>query len=633
MQDSLVTLAIGDDAAATRILDEYPVSVGVPYDTRRRAEYQLQPGEKLTAGAVPAFPSTRILDDFNRPDEDPITTNWTTPLTSGDQSARCVGYRFAGAAAGGWGTAYYDLAQFGPDCEAYITVTTLASAATVWARATSVGGSTSGYAVLLSSTTIYIYRVDAAVGTIIAQKSLSSSAGCKIGIRAIGSQIEAWRDVGSGWVRQLVVTDSTYATKGYIATEISGSTGRSDNFGGGDVGSIATPKVRDNFNRANNATVGTGWTEGVHGSTTRAEIVNNAYSTTGTGAGSISCFTQDGSFMRGFVKARVSQFTAHGDNLGVGWTKASDTTHGYHVEFQNQDPSGDLVVNVYLDNSTSIGGDQQFGARPLIVGDEIGMYLEDIGDRANIEVWHKMLGSQWKRLYFISTNTTTQYQAGPYYPALRAKYSDEALDDFGYAIARGSPFIPILDTFNRADGGLGANWTTPAFGWSPTALTISSNMITSSSSASWQYWNPTVFGPDCAAECRVMVKPTGTNRVYLYLRTDVAGSSPGGYFFRYGADGNMIIGKSSGGSETTLVSTSITAANLDVMRFEAQGPVLRAYVNDNLILATTDTVFTGPGRAAIYIDDTTTRVDNFGAADGNVFGYPMLHVEGILEDQ
>lgn len=55
------------------------------------------------------FPTTPLLDDFNRPDEDPATTNWTTPLWSGEGNAELFNQQFVRR--GGVG-AWYDLATF-----------------------------------------------------------------------------------------------------------------------------------------------------------------------------------------------------------------------------------------------------------------------------------------------------------------------------------------------------------------------------------------------------------------------------------------------------------------------------------------------------------------------------------------
>lgn len=82
------------------------------------------------------------------------------------------------------------------------------------------------------------------------------------------------------------------------------------------------------------------------------------------------------------------------------------------------------------------------------------------------------------------------------------------------------PTTPILDDFNRADGALGSNWSTPVESGEPGTPTIWTNVFVapgSTDSSAW--WNPTTFGPDTEVFATI---PTGVDKsaaCYLFART------------------------------------------------------------------------------------------------------------------
>jgi hypothetical protein len=58
-----VTLSIGADAAATRILDAFPIAANSVYSTRSRMRYALEPGEKLT-GSSSAATTVAVIEGY-----------------------------------------------------------------------------------------------------------------------------------------------------------------------------------------------------------------------------------------------------------------------------------------------------------------------------------------------------------------------------------------------------------------------------------------------------------------------------------------------------------------------------------------------------------------------------------------
>lgn len=184
------------------------------------------------------FPSTPMLDRFTGADETPITTNWTTPLVTGDNSNRRLSNAFQGAAAGGFAGSWYDLVQFDADQEAYATISVLGTAVSPWARLQNPGTATpSGYlARWFSGNTVELRKVVAgAVSTIASGSGVIFSSGDGLGIRCVGTAIELWVRQSGVWSKKLETADGSIPNGGYIGMELNGATAVIDDFGGGIV--------------------------------------------------------------------------------------------------------------------------------------------------------------------------------------------------------------------------------------------------------------------------------------------------------------------------------------------------------------------------------------------------------------
>ena len=193
-----------------------------------------------------AFPSTPILDTFNRPDENPLAGIWTAFTGLGGLrvvSNQCgisnAGYVFCGDFIG----------QNFFDAEAYVTWNTLDGAVesqlivrvtdSTTNSFTTIGDlSKNGYffAIAGNGTTCYIDRMDASALTTIASTTVSALAGGDaIGVSAIGSTITGWLKRGAGaWTSVVTANDATY-THGAIALETNSPVVRYDDFGGGNI--------------------------------------------------------------------------------------------------------------------------------------------------------------------------------------------------------------------------------------------------------------------------------------------------------------------------------------------------------------------------------------------------------------
>lgn len=88
------------------------------------------------------------------------------------------------------------------------------------------------------------------------------------------------------------------------------------------------------------------------------------------------------------------------------------------------------------------------------------------------------------------------------------------------------PSTPILDDFNRANGGLGANWTWPADGTGANEPTINTNVVIGPSGVfSSAYYNVATSGPDQEVYC---ILP-GASFVSVSLMTRIQNAGLGTY--------------------------------------------------------------------------------------------------------
>lgn len=198
------------------------------------------------------FPSAPILDNFNRANEGPPMTGWTAFGSIGLKvlTNQCAPFDTAD------NSGYWTTAMTSSDVECYVTIAThpIAGGETaVFARHNPAGGGAYGsyYQVshlpVAGTDTVVIYRVDASVATTLATFNQELAAGNKLGIRCIGSTIEAWVFTSGAWKMLGWVADSTYtgaAPNDKLALYNGGNGGsgaRYDDFGGGSVGPDVAP--------------------------------------------------------------------------------------------------------------------------------------------------------------------------------------------------------------------------------------------------------------------------------------------------------------------------------------------------------------------------------------------------------
>lgn len=192
-----------------------------------------------------AFPSTAVLDTFTGTNGDDLPTysgNWQAAPTGGVnleiQSNAATGTAAASNNTNSWA------ADFGPDCEVYVTITTKPADGNVLllvargVQTTSLGtidGYCLRFAPASGTDSLIIQRIDnGAQSNLVAPISQEVSNGDSLGLEIVGNTLTAYyKASGGSWTSVGTVTDSTYSAAGKIGILTSSNTIRLDDFGGG----------------------------------------------------------------------------------------------------------------------------------------------------------------------------------------------------------------------------------------------------------------------------------------------------------------------------------------------------------------------------------------------------------------
>ena len=188
-----------------------------------------------------SFPTTSVLDDFNRADSSTLGANYAAdPYNFGHSSCQILSNQVAKNVTDG--SNYWSAATFGPDSESYIDLPTLPTVETVLGVRLLSPATTGvdGYLLLESIGSPdgwSIFRVDnGGLTQLGATVSQDISAGDSIGLEVIGSTLKGYRKNAGTWAEIISRTDSTYTSAGNISsTYCVDASIRADNFGGGTV--------------------------------------------------------------------------------------------------------------------------------------------------------------------------------------------------------------------------------------------------------------------------------------------------------------------------------------------------------------------------------------------------------------
>jgi hypothetical protein len=195
-----------------------------------------------------AFPTTGVLDNFNRADEGPPpSANWTDTWT-GLGGGTLVNSNELGTPF--YGDSYWSASTFGPNSEVYVTIA-------YWdytyyaVRLQDPGTSYSCYRLdhgQAEESETFLSRVDGGFVTQLGAYLSAATAGTtgKVGIEASGTSISMYEDAGGGWSLVGTRTDGTYTAAGYIGVGFGTASGLLDDFGGGTIAAAPTAPFAPN---------------------------------------------------------------------------------------------------------------------------------------------------------------------------------------------------------------------------------------------------------------------------------------------------------------------------------------------------------------------------------------------------
>jgi hypothetical protein len=190
-----------------------------------------------TANCWGAFPTTGLLDQFNRANEDPVT-GWTgfrsEPVGKIVSQQLVVSNVLTGA------TQYFGASTY-TDCECYFTMVTAPTTdCSLYVRIDGGDGdSLNGYRVIYSvaASTVKIQKYVAGTRSDLATiSSVTFANGDSFGISIVSTTIRAYKKTSGTWAELGNVVDSTFTSAGYIGMRGGAdATWVFDNFGGGTV--------------------------------------------------------------------------------------------------------------------------------------------------------------------------------------------------------------------------------------------------------------------------------------------------------------------------------------------------------------------------------------------------------------
>jgi hypothetical protein len=225
-----------DALIAKAAKDGYARLSGLPWDEAARVLAACaKAGFPLDRVSTGTFPTTGLLDDFNRANNASLGANWSTLDTYaslGITSNACQPNASSGSGA------YWNVATFGPDSENYVTVAAIGGSSQFfdqYVRVGTPGGNYNAYAHECTTNAGALYRVDAKVYTQLgAGLTITVAAGNIIGLEVIGSTLTLYKNAGS-WASNASRTDSTYSAAGNIALFADNTGIHFDDFSGGTV--------------------------------------------------------------------------------------------------------------------------------------------------------------------------------------------------------------------------------------------------------------------------------------------------------------------------------------------------------------------------------------------------------------
>ena len=171
----------------------------------------------------------------------------------------------------------------------------------------------------------------------------------------------------------------------------------------------------------------------------------------------------------------------------------------------------------------------------------------------------------------------------------------------------------VSDSFDRANGALGSNWTTVSGAAAPQIVSDSLTVGTASALNS-AYWSASTFGNDQFAQATM---PDSSGTQYgpgIAVRL----SSTKGYFLWYGNSPNTVslwkMGSSTSWSTLKQSGPLTISPATDVWRIQVVGSTISGYQNGNLVVQATDTSIKS-GSPGVWLYYSPDQIDNWSGGD------------------
>jgi len=183
------------------------------------------------------------------------------------------------------------------------------------------------------------------------------------------------------------------------------------------------------------------------------------------------------------------------------------------------------------------------------------------------------------------------------------------------------------DNFNRADGGLGANWTSflPSATFIAPAIVSNQYSLNTNGKAMMAFWGANTFANDQFSQITVTGDISANSTHFALVRF----SASGGYHctLSSGANASHIGKRDNTGFLTNLTNVTLTPAANDLVRCEAVGTTINFYQNGALVSSVVDATFASgaPGSGMFINAAVTTSLDNW--SGGNLHPISQLDAE------
>jgi hypothetical protein len=169
----------------------------------------------------------------------------------------------------------------------------------------------------------------------------------------------------------------------------------------------------------------------------------------------------------------------------------------------------------------------------------------------------------------------------------------------------------VTDSFNRANGGLGVNWTALSFTGATGAAINSDVLVGANTTTSGNYWAANSFGNNQYSQITVATPPS-SGWVGVTVRMTGTGE---GYLAIYFSGSFYIYNESGTTTPTQLATVSGSLSAGDILCLAVTGTTLTLYQNGTSILTTTDSTYTSGAPGVMFFNDTST-VSLWAGGDG-----------------